>query len=278
MKERLKEIRLVVSDIDGTLLTADNGLPEKSMQAVQAFNTSQMQCRFTLSTGRAYPLIAPFVNLLQLCSPYIFSGGVIYNLEQSKPMPAYYLSHDLIADIARIAEKDGVGLIAHTTKKMLCQLGDADWKAIKSIEWLKGKVVNHASRVHDLHDKPKRKIIRIDVFSETRELKPMYERLSIEFPELHIVLMNRSIEITPPGVNKGSALKKLASLLGIRTAQVLALGDSMNDIAMLKEAGVGVAMGSAPAPLKKIADIIVPSSDEGGFADALALLQKYLKI
>ncbi len=77
------------------------------------------------------------------------------------------------------------------------------------------------------------------------------------------------LEVLPPGVNKGRALAFLAEHLGVTLDRVLAVGDNMNDLEMIRAAGVGVAMGSGPPALREAAGYVAPSSDEDGFAEAL---------
>ena len=277
MKDRLKNIRLVVSDIDGTLLTSDNALHAASLDAIRSFNQNEV-CNFTLSTGRAFPLAKPFMDLLGLCAPFVFSGGAVFDPVGAQVLPLQTMTQDMLAPIMQCAEEFGLGLIGHTKSEMLCQMNEADWQRIIAIEWIKGEHIDHAMRVHDLAEAAGDSLLRIDFFSEDKDLNEIYAQLPQEITRMHTVLMNRSIELTPPGVNKGSALHMLSARIGIDLSQVMAIGDSMNDIALLQEAGVGVAMGTAPDALKAIADIIVPSSDDGGFADALDFLPYFSRI
>ena len=82
------------------------------------------------------------------------------------------------------------------------------------------------------------------------------------------------LEAMPLGVDKGVGLRDLAEALGIRQQQVMAVGDSANDIAMLRYAAFGVAMGNASAEAKAAADYITASNDQDGLAQAVdALLE-----
>ena len=69
--------------------------------------------------------------------------------------------------------------------------------------------------------------------------------------------------------NKGSALRMLADELGIPVEQTMAFGDDLNDIAMLKEAGIGVAMGNAPEEVRRAADFVTDDCDHSGVASAM---------
>jgi Cof subfamily protein (haloacid dehalogenase superfamily) len=268
MIERLRNIRLVVSDIDGTLLTADNDLHPRTLSSIlQVIENHQLT--FTLGTGRAFPLTYPLIELLRIHSPIIFSGGAIFDPNTQIVISNHTIQGEQVSALTRFATERNLGLIAHTADCMLCMMDDDDWDSIAHIEWIRGKNTDHARRVRELDSAGDGAIIRIDIFSEKQPLTAAYLQVCHTFPMLHAVQMTRSIELTPIGVTKGSALRLLADYLDIKMPEIMAIGDSLNDMALLEEAGVSVAMGSAPEALKAVADIIVPSSDDGGFADAL---------
>ncbi|QAY68205.1 Cof-type HAD-IIB family hydrolase [Paenibacillus protaetiae] len=78
-----------------------------------------------------------------------------------------------------------------------------------------------------------------------------------------------NLELNPVGVSKASALRELCGLLGISMSQVVAVGDSLNDIAAIREAGLGVAMGNAQEAVKEAADIVTLTNNEHGVAHVI---------
>ena len=80
------------------------------------------------------------------------------------------------------------------------------------------------------------------------------------------------LECVAAGADKGTALKKIADGYGIAMSEVIAMGDSFNDVAMIKAAGLGVAMGNACEPIKKLADITAPTNNADGVAE---IINKY---
>jgi Cof subfamily protein (haloacid dehalogenase superfamily) len=82
------------------------------------------------------------------------------------------------------------------------------------------------------------------------------------------------LEILPPNVNKGTALEKVADMLGINQKDVMAIGDSMNDEAMLRWAGMGIAMANSDERIKNIADLVTSKdNDDDGVAE---VIEKYI--
>ena len=271
MKDRLTDIHMVVTDIDGTLLTSDNRLHPATTNAIASFNEGR-DCSFTFCTGRALPLVKPLADHFNVCVPFIYSGGAIFDPVNNKPICSQPIDDAHIESVIEIADHFSVGLLVHTTSRMICRVNDTDWRIISAIEWIKGRRTDHASRIEDLRVRGSEPIVRMDIFSENINLLPIFAALQARNGDLHAVLMNRSIEITSAGVHKGSALHQLVRIMGIDLGQVMAIGDSMNDLQLLKAAGFAVAMETAPQALKAVADRVVPASDHGGVAQALDLI------
>jgi Cof subfamily protein (haloacid dehalogenase superfamily) len=265
------EIKLIVSDIDGTLLNSENDLHPLTEEAIRAV-INDKRCDFTFSTGRAFPRTLPMAVYFKLKIPFIYSSGAIYDPRDNRFISAFPIKPIQIEKIANIAEEFKVGMVAHTKTGMFCQVSDKDWKTIASLEWKKGEKVDHVKRVEDIKKDGPGEIIRLDIFAEIDWLAAIWQEINESIPDVHAVKMKRSIEISRDGMHKGSALIKISQLLGIPLKNIMAVGDSQNDILLLKAAGYGVAMGTAPDALKEAADAIVSSADENGLVKALELI------
>ncbi|MBQ7829115.1 MAG: HAD hydrolase family protein [Clostridia bacterium] len=93
--------------------------------------------------------------------------------------------------------------------------------------------------------------------------------------EFDFVRTERTLyEVVPKGVNKGGALPRLAAALGIEMSKVVAIGDYHNDIAMLRAAGVGVAVANAVDEIKAVADYITVSNEEHAIARVIEELDR----
>ncbi len=265
------DIKLIVSDIDGTLLTSENDLHPFTEELIRTV-INEKRCDFTLSTGRPLSMTLPMAAYFDLKIPFIYSNGAIYDLKDKSVVSASPIKSIQIEKVTKIAKEFGVGMVAHTKIGMFCQVNNKDWKTIESMEWMKGKKMDHVRRVEDVKSDVPGEIIRLDIFAEVDWLNVIWQEVNKSIQDAYVVKMKRSIEISHDGIHKGSALRKLSQLLGIPLKNIMAVGDSLNDIPLLQAAGYGVAMGTAPDALKKEANLIVPSANENGLAKAIGLV------
>ena len=265
------DIKLIVSDIDGTLLTSENDLHPLTEELIRAVINGK-RCDFTFSTGRPLSMTLPMAAYFNLKIPFIYSNGAIYDLRDNGVVSASPIKSTQIEKITEIAEYFGVGMVAHTKTGMFCQVSDKDWGTIASMEWVKGKKVDHVRRVEDVKSDVPGKIIRLDIFAEVDWLNVILQEVNKSVQDAYVVKMKRSIEISHRGIHKGFALRKLSQLLSIPLKNIMAVGDSLNDIPLLQAAGYGVAMGTAPDALKEEADLIVPSANENGLVKVIELV------
>ena len=113
------------------------------------------------------------------------------------------------------------------------------------------------------------------LLEEPSYLKKVEEELKKEYGDKYSIAISKPffLEVTKLGIDKGTAVKKLADILGIKIEEVIAAGDSFNDLPMLKAAGTSVAVENAQPEIKETVDFIVSSNDEGGMAE---LINKFI--
>ena len=115
---------------------------------------------------------------------------------------------------------------------------------------------------------------KIQLFSTDPELRTsLLREIPLRFSHLAVSSsVSRNVEINHENAHKGAALLALASHLGLDRSQVMAFGDGLNDISMIREAGIGVAMENAVEEVKVVADLITGSCEESGVADVIEQL------
>lgn len=127
--------------------------------------------------------------------------------------------------------------------------------------------------VPDVYKKLENANLRVDkvhaLFKNRNEKEKAFQQLE-KIPQIAATgAMENNIEVNAFGVNKGEGILKLGEFLGIAREEIMACGDGMNDLEMVREAGLGVAMENAVQPVKDAADYITVSNEEDGVAKAI---------
>lgn len=267
-------IRLVAVDVDGTLVTSDQRILPRVRDAVRRAREKNIEV--VLCTGRAAGECWYILEALpQVRYAITHTGAMVQDLHTSTLLHHCPLS----ADDARIVYRhlrryDGLinffsgGIVYNSTQQM------ANFTRYYPAGFRKLFDQSHAF-IDDLDamiagwDKPVEKFYV--PFSSVDEARRAMADLS-QLPYFVTGAGYVDLEIMNPAANKGAALAALCSTLNIPREQVMAIGDSGNDAAMLRYAGVGVAMQNAEPALKQLADRIAPSNEDGGVADMLELI------
>ena len=266
--------RLIALDLDGTLLNSRKEVPEEAVRAVRAACAAGKTVVF--DTGRAVSELAEQIALLPEVRYAVFASGAgIYDIREKKHLSLHGLPAPQAGRIMALAR----------AKDVMPQLVLPDADVIQS---------SHMERLdhfnmgiyRPLYEKAMTLVPDIWAFAETcREpvlklnlyhadpAERIRTRHQLETPDLELVYSEiSSLECSAAGVSKGSGLGQLCRLLGIPLCECIAVGDADNDIPMLRAAGLGVAMGNAPAHVKAAAARIVSDMDHGGCAEAIMML------
>jgi Cof subfamily protein (haloacid dehalogenase superfamily) len=258
------QISLVVSDVDGTLVTPDKQLSEATIVAVRQLH--ERGINFTLVSSRPpiglRMLVAPLTLRLPMGA---FTGGLIVS-------PALeVLEQHLVPEAA-----------ARRTFEMMTACGADVW-LFTADAWL----VRNPSGDYVPREK---QTLRAEP-TVVADFGPYFPRISKvvgsskDFARLiacetalrealrGAASIARSqqyyLDVTPPGLDKGTFVAAIAKRLGIARAAIAVLGDMENDLAMFRQAGLSIAMGNASIDIKRRADFITASNGEDGFALAI---------
>lgn len=263
--------RLVVSDIDGTFLRSDRSLHEENVAAVKKL----IECGhvFALATGRIFGT-ARMIAYKMGQEVYIISnnGASIRHTADEKAIYEYAMPAELLETIYRVAERHDYGYQVYTDMAMVTARPNPFLS--KYIEELRD-IPEELHYTVDMNGDP-RKVKDIRKVAYTFYNKAPTAALLAEIASMPGVTAAQShrfgIDISAKGVDKGSALTRLADSLGIAREHTVAFGDEDNDEVLLRAAGIGVAMGNATDATKRAADYVTLSNDEAGFAHALQKL------
>jgi Cof subfamily protein (haloacid dehalogenase superfamily) len=258
-------IQLIVSDIDGTFINSE-GFPSRgALESIKKLDSQGIG--FTLCSGRGDPGIRPYVELLKLKLPYIVSGGAaILDAKDRSVIFQKLLSKNQVMSLIEIGLRSKCDMVFHTASQLFVFCSDDFWKNKCEDRWLikwGWKNVFRCGSMLELLNKP---IIHIHFHNQDNLLPRLAEEVNYLQANVHVNIVVSKLEITDCQVSKGKALSFLADYLNVSLKDVLAIGDDVNDISMLKAAGIGVAMKNSPPEVIRQVDYLAPSNDDGGLA------------
>jgi Cof subfamily protein (haloacid dehalogenase superfamily) len=261
-------IQLVVSDIDGTIANP-GGVPSNgTLESIQRLRGKGIG--FTICSGRGDPGIRPFVELLKLNLPYIVSGGAaIRNAKDRSVIYQNLLAKNQIQALIILGLKTQCNLVFHTPTQLFALCSDEFWKQTCEERWIKKGGWKNVFRCESQLELLNQEIIHINFFNQDHLLPHIAEEVDNLKENMHTNIVFSKLEITDCKVNKGLALSILADYLKIPLKNILSIGDDVNDISMLKAAGIGVAMKNSPPQVIRQVDYIAPSCDEDGLASMI---------
>lgn len=258
------KVRLVVSDVDGTLVGADCVMGEGIRQLAQLL--AENHIAFTLASGRPVGMLEEYRKALGITLPVVASNGAAGH-DGEKFIWEELLPAEAVKRTAEEADRMGLAvfLTDETTEGVYRQ---NDYIRRKSQESGLYKHLIHPEG--DEWDRIRiQKLMIIDPDSPGRcdILRPLLEEKK---NRIHVVRYgSRCFEAMPEGCSKGTGIAKLARYLGISQKEILVIGDNVNDLDMFSAAGVRVAVGNAEAVLKDQADYVCQGETVYGVIEAV---------
>lgn len=259
-------IKLVALDLDDTLL--DPGLKISDDCARLIEEARQQGVRVTISTGRMYQSALPYAQQLNIDVPLItyqgawvknsLSGEVLY----SKPVPV-----DLAREAMHFFKGAGVHCHSYYDDQLVMESLSKEGKLYSRLAGVEVQIVDDLIGGLDTYDAMKIMAISYD----EKKLLEIEQNLKSNYGDvLHITRSKpHFLEVMHPEADKSKALEVVAMHYNIDRQEVMAIGDSYNDMEMIQWAGLGVAMGNAFKPVKDAADFVTTSNEEEGVAEAL---------
>lgn len=256
-----KQIKLVVTDIDGTLMPINGTLPSEIISTVNLLKKGGV--KVVLATGRMYKAALPVAKELNLDTPIICYQGSMIRDEKN-----IWFEQNVPKSTASEIIKNIRSYDAHTNlylrDRLIVENDDEYIKEYAGDRDLKYEVVDDLLEV--VNDATKLLAIHRDANLVTQIRDDMRKI----YPDLNIVKStDYYCEFVNKNADKGIAIEFLAEKWGIKKEEILAIGDQDNDIQMLEAAGIGVAMDNGSTNIKKIADHICPGVLEYGFKTAM---------
>jgi Cof subfamily protein (haloacid dehalogenase superfamily) len=267
-----KNIKLIVIDVDHTLLNDDSQLSDRNQQAIATAQEKGVQVM--LATGKNYGSCKALIKQLNLTTPGIFTQGLAIH----DPTGALRHQQTLAANIARrvitFAEDRGYAVVAYAQGRLLARSTNPYIQELET-RWKEVAPEYIGPLQNVLHNTQFNKLVLISA-GDPKKIKALRWQLSTQLNGNARLLSGgvpHMLEVVPPGASKGNALRSLLKEMKIAPAHVLAIGDAENDLEMLQLVGVGVAVANAEPILKDAADDITASNNDDGVAEAI---EKYV--
>lgn len=275
-------IRLLAFDLDGTLLDRQKQIRPSSRMAIR--RAADAGAAIALCSGRNHADAVCIASQLSLpCWSITTNGAYLGHTAQPMPLETWPLSAGKAAQVIEISRRF-CGCVCIYTPRM--EFNDAQYVNIVEAARREGHptLCNPDKTEHSVADPAQWPAILDQAGTDLMKcviLPPSPDRFQalmhalLPLPGLRIttsVMFSGevpSIEVNAAGVSKGTALAALQNYLGIPRAETMAFGDSENDLDMLAQAGIAVAMGNALPKIQAHADYVTGTNCANGIADAL---------
>lgn len=239
----MTNIKLIALDMDGTLLNDDGVITPYTQKVIEQAQAQQVTV--VLSTGRPLSMCTNFAEQLGLHSYLITANGAETWTFDHKLLERHLLDASKIRKLWEIGNKHKVHMWLVATDNIF--IDDIVPENFSEYDWLK---IGYGR----LTENEKQLLLNEICNDDTIEISNS---------------STRNIEITKSGVHKARAIRSLCTRLQIKMEEVMAIGDSLNDIKMIEQAGIGVAMQNAQEKVLQAAGYITASNNEDGVAKAI---------
>lgn len=262
--------RLIVCDLDDTLLNEQGLISPATMQAVEAARAAGAE--IALASGRMPCAMRAYARQLRTGLPMIsYNGAEVTHPETGEIIHQLHVPLDDARELLRCCEAINLHIQAYVGDDFLTP--EANEKAVLYREMLHNLAGMRVTGqpLSECVNTPQPKLLVIT----TREQAPEYLQMLRERFAGRISFTSSKphyIECVSPLADKGRALLALCKTLDIPPEEVVAFGDGLNDISMLKAAGLGCAMSNAREEVRAQADLVAPSNKEDGVAQVIMQL------
>lgn len=278
----MKNIKLVISDVDGTLINSENKVSDYTKKTVHRLLESGVE--FGLATGRNYESASGILGQLELdphSTPIVSLNGFwVDHPELDYTFRDTTIDYETSKHLGEIGQQFFMGVLYFFQDKVYSHMDDRslkDYEKGADLRRLQFFSDNHKmERIDSIEDikhifQKGHEVLKIVFIQDEDYTELIKERISEKFPDAYDLLMVGKgwAEIMPRSVNKGHALLEYAKFRGFDPSEILCFGDSDNDLSMIKDLGTGVAMENARNSLKVLADDITESNNDHGVAKYL---------
>lgn len=259
--------KVLAFDLDGTLTNSEKNITERTLRAIRA--AQQDGSTIVLASGRPVYGIMPLAKQLNLqeYGGYIlaYNGGCIIDCKNNKTLYDRKIPDIYIPQICQFATERNYAILTYEGDCVITNKINGQYVQIEA-------EINHlpVKQVENIGTYIRFPVNKFIIAEEPEIVEKEISAVRKQFPSLNVFTSAPFfMEIVPPAIDKSYTLKYLLTILGCTSKQLATFGDGGNDVVMLREAGMGVAMANAAEPAKKAARHITLSNDEDGCGVAI---------
>lgn len=262
-----QNIKLIVLDLDGTLLRNGKAIGQDDLDALMA--AKRQGISIALCSGRASDNMSGLAKEYALGDVPILSLNGAYCVKKpfGESCAEHYFAPDALEKMLSVLTESFVTFGGFQRNTVFTIAKDGQYQKADSYWCVDGGKKHGLSSYRKAKDKRLNKIVVVD--DDARVLSRVREKLeAIQGIDVSSSWIN-NLEIMPTGVDKGLAVTELSQTLGLTLDNVMALGDFDTDLSMIRCAGLGVAMGNGSEAVKAAAKVITDTNENGGVGKAI---------
>ena len=257
-------IRLLLSDVDGTLVTREKVLTKRAIEAVQALRDAGIH--FAVTSGRPPRGMSMLIEPLALRTPLAaFNGGLLVEPDMAI-VEQRVIPDDLVPRAIQLLETYRLDVWLYRGADWLIRDSAAPHVAQES------HTVRFEPTVVSSFDGEANDAAKIVGVSDDHEAVAAAAAAAHDELGDHVSAARSQpyyVDITHPQANKGAVVRFLAALLALEPEEIATIGDMPNDVLMFAHSGLSIAMGNSDREVQRAARRVTGSNDEDGFADAV---------
>ncbi len=260
------DIKMIVSDLDGTIFNSDEEGYEVSLELIEHINEFKKKGKiFTIATGRPEETSLDVIKKLGINVPYIaYNGAKIIDKNGAEIYSETFSLKGWFPFLKKL-ENEGATIIFYYNGQVLCLKHTERVTMYEKKELRECKVADTKLRDKDIEVNKILVIGEVDKYIEHWE--SLKEKVKNEFR--YMISEDDYFEIIKKDVSKGKALRKLKKYLNIKDEEVVTIGNHLNDKELIEEGYIGVAVANATEGLKTVADYITKGEYEEGVIEVI---------
>jgi Cof subfamily protein (haloacid dehalogenase superfamily) len=259
-------IRLIVSDLDGTLLRDDHTLSDYTKEIIHT--VSEQGIDFMLATGRIFGGARHYANDLNLNTPILACNGALIKEAAGKLLYGKPLPDETLSEAFRLLTEMNYYFHCYGEETFYTKQFDENLRSFYTFK-------PEDKRFPMVEIDPAELVGKDSIYKILARYEGEEQRIKLseslnEISGISVtVSWHDSFDICADQVSKASAIDRYAKEKGIEPSEIICFGDNFNDIDMLQYAGLGITMENAVKELKEAADYITASNNEDGVAKAI---------